>query len=138
MPTRFRKVRRQRGSRTHGWGQINQHRKSGSKGGTGRAGLHKHKWSWTVVYSPDHFGGNSLKPAYQTQARKWINVGQLDDMKEAVRQGEKELTLNLVEKGYSKLLGSGVVKEAYTVLVGSFTRAAKEKIEKAGGKIVVS
>ena len=80
-----------------------------------------------------------MKPKYQTQASsRWINVGQLDDLKEATSQGEEEITLNLVEKGYSKLLGSGVVKGAYTVLVRSFTKAAKEKVEKAGGKIVVS
>ncbi|MGA2874798.1 MAG: 50S ribosomal protein L15, partial [Nitrososphaerales archaeon] len=54
MASRLRKVRRLRGSRTHGWGQIGQHRRTGSKGGSGMAGLHKHKWSYTVKYMPDH------------------------------------------------------------------------------------
>ncbi|RLG12033.1 MAG: 50S ribosomal protein L15, partial [Thaumarchaeota archaeon] len=31
MPTRWRKSRKHRGSRTCGWGQIGQHRKSGSR-----------------------------------------------------------------------------------------------------------
>ena len=38
MPTRLRKVRKQRGSRTHGYGQIGQHRHSGKQGGHGNAG----------------------------------------------------------------------------------------------------
>ena len=35
MATRFRKSRRQRGSRYCGWGQVGQHRQSGSRGGIG-------------------------------------------------------------------------------------------------------
>ncbi|MEM0231544.1 MAG: hypothetical protein QXG78_00335, partial [Candidatus Methanomethyliaceae archaeon] len=53
---REKKVRKQRGSRTYGWGTVGQHRKSGMRGGFGNAGLHKHKWSWTIKYGKDHFG----------------------------------------------------------------------------------
>ncbi|MEM4427493.1 MAG: 50S ribosomal protein L15, partial [Zestosphaera sp.] len=41
-----------RGSRTHGYGRVGQHRKAGSRGGRGAAGLHKHKWTWVVKYHP--------------------------------------------------------------------------------------
>lgn len=137
MPTRLRKIRRQRGSRTHGWGQVGQHRGSGSKGGTGKAGLHKHKWSWTVKYAPNHFGHDSLKPPNQLKAEKWINVGQLDVLY-GIREidNRKEATINLVEMGYDKLLGAGFVSNAYTIFAKSFTPSAKTKIEKAGGKLV--
>ena len=37
MPQKLRKTRKMRGSRTHGYGQIGQHRKGGGKGG-GRGG----------------------------------------------------------------------------------------------------
>jgi large subunit ribosomal protein L15 len=138
MPTSLRKVRRQRGSRTHGWGQVGQHRGSGSKGGTGKAGLHKHKWSWTVKYAPDHFGHDSLKPPNQVRAEKWINVGQLDALygTQEVDKNRKEATINLVEMGYDKLLGAGSVDNAYVVSVKLFTPSAKTKVEKAGGKLV--
>ena len=56
MATRFRKSRRQRGSRYCGWGQVGQHRQSGSRGGVGGAGKHKHFWIRTVIEEPDHFG----------------------------------------------------------------------------------
>nr|MDQ3961331.1 50S ribosomal protein L15 [Thermoproteota archaeon] len=49
MATRFRKSRRQRGSRYCGWGQVGQHRQSGSRGGVGGAGKHKHFWIRTVI-----------------------------------------------------------------------------------------
>jgi len=38
MPHKLRKTRKMRGSRTHGYGQVGQHRKSGSRGGVGKAG----------------------------------------------------------------------------------------------------
>ncbi|MEM2955643.1 MAG: 50S ribosomal protein L15, partial [Nitrososphaerales archaeon] len=71
MPTRLRKTRKLRGSRTVGYGQVGQHRKSGSRGGKGKAGLHKHKWSWTVKYAPNYFGRDEFKPPRRTVAKKW-------------------------------------------------------------------
>src|SRR3989338_3046822 len=37
--------------------------------------------------------------------------------------------------GYNKLLGTGKISRAITVKVGTCSKKAKEKIEKAGGKI---
>jgi len=55
LPTKDRKVRRQRGSRTHGWGQIGQHRARGGRGGTGKAGLDKHKWTYVIKHDPTYW-----------------------------------------------------------------------------------
>ncbi len=133
MPTRLRKVRKLRGSRTHGWGQVGQHRKSGQKGGTGNAGLHKHKWSWTVKYAPDHFGKDSLKPKRASKPRKWINVGEL----ETLSQSQNTSEINLTNLGYEKLLGAGSVKIPLKVVVKSCTEQAKAKIQAAGGQVIV-
>jgi large subunit ribosomal protein L15 len=133
MPTRLRKVRKLRGSRTHGWGQVGQHRKSGQKGGTGNAGLHKHKWSWTVKYAPDHFGKDSLKPKRESKPHKWINVGEL----EALLHSQNTSEINLTKLGYEKLLGAGSIKTPLKVIVKSYTAQAKAKIEAAGGKLIV-
>ncbi len=130
MPTRVRKARKYRGSRTHGYGQIGQHRHSGSRGGHGDAGLHKHKWSWMLKYDPDHFGRDPFRPPVQTKADTWANVGDLD----ALAKGK---TLDLTAMGIQKLLGSGAVSGAYDVRVGAFTKKAQAKIEAAGGKISV-
>ena len=134
MPTRARKVRRMRGSRTHGYGQVGQHRHSGKQGGHGQAGLHKHKWSWTVKFEPDHFGRDPFKPPTQTKPSRWINVGDLDSLAfETGKRGE----LDLAGMGVEKLLGSGEIEGGpYQVRVGSFTKRAQAKIEAAGGKIL--
>jgi large subunit ribosomal protein L15 len=131
MPTRLRKARRYRGMRTHGYGQIGQHRHSGKSGGHGNAGLHKHKWSWMLKYDPDHFGRDPFRPPGYVKPTTWANVGDLDGM----ARGSK--VLDLSSMGVQKLLGSGKVTGAYEVKVDSFTKKAQAKIEAAGGKVAV-
>ena len=134
MPTRLRKVRKQRGSRTHGYGQIGQHRHSGKQGGHGNAGLHKHKWSWLNINDPDHFGRDPFRPPSYHRTAKWANVGDLDSY--VVEAGKGPVTLDLESRGVEKLLGAGEVTRAFNVKVSSYTERAKEKLEKAGGKIL--
>ena len=118
--------------RTHGYGQIGQHRHSGKRGGHGNAGLHKHKWSWLVKFDPDHFGRDPFRPpGYYAKPSRWLNVGDLD----TISSGKSEL--DLASMGVEKLLGSGEVKGAYQIKVGSFTKRAQAKIEAAGGKVLV-
>ncbi len=131
MPTRIRKVRRLRGSRTHGYGQIGQHRHSGKQGGHGNAGLHKHKWSWLILHDRDHFGRDPFRPPWSRKVAKWMNVGELDVLAQA--QGND---LDLAAMGVEKLLGAGSVTRPLNVKVSSFTKSAKSKLEQAGGKIV--
>ena len=130
MPTRIRKSRKYRGSRTHGYGQIGQHRHSGSRGGHGNAGLHKHKWSWMIKYDPDHFGRDPFRPPGYVRPKSWVNVGDLDAI-------AKERSVDLASMGIQKLLGSGNVSGAYEVKVDAFTKRAQAKIIAAGGKIAV-
>ena len=78
MATRFRKSRRQRGTRYCGWGQIGQHRQSGSRGGVGQAGKHKHFWIRTVIEEPDHFGHPQLKSHHKIDVKRWANLRDLD------------------------------------------------------------
>jgi large subunit ribosomal protein L15 len=134
MPTRTRKVRRLRGSRTHGYGQIGQHRHSGKQGGHGNAGLHKHKWSWLVIHDPNHFSRDQYAVPGAHKASKWLNVGELDAMLTGKHDGP--VSLDLTSMGVEKLLGSGTVRHAFNVKVESFTEKAKTKLEEAGGKIV--
>jgi large subunit ribosomal protein L15 len=134
MPTRIRKVRRMRGSRTHGYGQVGQHRHSGKQGGHGAAGLHKHKWSWMIINDPDHYGRDPFFIPGAHKAAKWLNVGDLEAIAE---QGSASpISVDLAAMGVEKLLGSGSVKRAFNVKVEAFTERAKTKLEEAGGKIV--
>lgn len=137
MATRNRKVRRQRGSRTHGWGQITQHRHSGSRGGTGMAGLHKHKWSYTVKYAPDHFGHNQFRPPNRIITERWLNVRDLPRLILEDSKSSPEQPVDLGAQGFDKLLGGGNVQGPYHLKVPRASSTALEKIKAAGGSVLL-
>lgn len=138
MATRFRKSRRQRGSRYCGWGQIGQHRQSGSRGGTGGAGKHKHLWIRTVIEEPNHFGHDSTKSHNRNLLRRWVNLGELDELAAQFGKKNKEgkFVLDLQSIGYHKLLGGGSIQKPIVVQVNKITSIAKRKIVSAGGAII--
>ncbi len=137
MATRLRKVRRQRGSRTHGWGQIGQHRASGHKGGVGVSGMLKHHYSSTLKFDPKHFGHDSTHPPHPSITKKWISIRDLDDLflKIGKTDADKKI-IDLESNGYDKLLGGGKTTNAYTVKVKNATASAREKIKSAGGEVL--
>ena len=139
MPTRLRKIRKYRGSRTVGWGQVAGHRASGHKGGLGKAGMLKHHFSTMLKDFPDHFGHDSTHPPHPNIIKKWTSVRDLDDLfaKSGIKEGEKKV-LDLDKLGYMKLLGGGQVKNAYTVNIKQSTKSAQEKVKQAGGEVLVN
>lgn len=137
MVTRLRKIRRQRGSRTHGWGQVGQHRGSGHQGGRGKAGMHKHHWTRTVLLDKNPFGEKGFTSPTRKITRKWVNVGDLDDL--FPKYGKKEEgknVLDLASLGYDKLLGAGKVSSKYSIIIKAFAESAKTKVEAAGGEVI--
>ena len=144
MVRRFEKKSRYlRGWRTHGWGRVGQHRRHGSKGGRGRAGRHKHEWTWVVKYCPDYFGKHGFKqPPEITPHFKEINVGTIDEkIEEWVREGKAEYRdgkyyVDLLSLGYSKVLGSGKVTKPIVVKAAVFTESAIKKLKEAGGDAI--
>ena len=143
MPTKARKVRKQRGSRTHGWGQIGQHRAGGGRGGHGQAGLDKHKWTYVVKHDPTYWLKKGFVSA-RTLGKKVniINVGKLDDLTDRLESEkkletkDKKIFLDLESLGFDKLLGTGNVSKPMVVKVASFSEAASRKLEEAGGEIL--
>jgi len=140
MATRFRKSRRQRGSRFCGWGQIGQHRQSGSRGGIGGAGKHKHFWIRTVIEEPDHFGHDSTKPTRQNRLNRWVNLRDVNDLASRFGTTNKhgKIVLDLRSIGYDKLLGGGTLLKPIVVRVAKVSATAKQKFELAGGDIVLN
>ncbi|MFP3132763.1 MAG: uL15 family ribosomal protein [Nitrososphaeria archaeon] len=141
MATRKRKVRKLRGSRTMGWGQVGQHRKSGGHGGTGNAGLHKHKWSWVLVHDPEHFGKDGFHNPTGKKIKKWINIEEINYLLEkyqpkTTRDGLP--VIDLRELKIQKVLGKGNLEKPVYVIAESWTKKAEEAIVKAGGKISVN
>ncbi|MDG6220465.1 MAG: uL15 family ribosomal protein [Candidatus Thermoplasmatota archaeon] len=125
-----------RGRRTHGAGKKG-HRGAGKRGGKGNAGLHKHRYTWTVDNDPDHFGRHGFKRPQKVLAREaisTINVRDLDIMAKANNLKE----VNLAEMGIDKLLGSGKIEKPLKIIVDTASPKAVEKVEAAGGEVVLS
>ncbi len=141
MPHRVRKVRGQRGSRTHGWGRVGQHRNVGMRGGHGKAGRKKHKWTWVIKYEPNYFGKHGFKRAW-VPTSETVNVGELDEQvntlltKGLAKKVEDGVAVDLDELGVDKLLGSGKVSQPLIVTATSWSETAAQKIEQAGGRVL--
>ena len=140
MATRFRKSRRQRGSRYCGWGQVGQHRQSGGRGGIGGAGKHKHFWIRTVIEEPNHFGHDAFNSFNRNLVHKWINIKDLDSVvaKHGKVDQDGKVILDLTSLGYDKLLGGGKVNSAFTVKITRISGSAKKKIQEAGGEVLTN
>ena len=131
MPHKLRKIRNFRGTRTQGYGRIGQHRDSGSKGNR-KVGRHKHLWSKIVTSEPNYFGKHGFhSPQAIHKIEKTINLQKIDQM--AVSS-----EINLTELGYTKLLGSGKLTKALTIQVKEASKSAQQKVQNAGGKLILS
>ena len=130
MPHKERKTRKMRGSRTHGYGRIGQHRDAGSKGQR-KVGRHKHLWSYVVTHEPDYFGKHGFtSPQSLKRQENTINIKQLSALTVENNQ------LDLTSLGYTKLLGTGTITKPLTITVAACSKTAQQKIEKAGGQVV--
>ncbi len=142
---RGKKSRKYRGYRTHGYGNVGQHRKSGSRGGRGAVGMHKHKWSWTIKYAPDWYGKHGFTPPRRSVVKhNVINLNQLNDLVEKlVRSGRAsydgdKIVVDLRSLGINKLLGEGSVNYRVKVYVDSISESAEGKIREVGGEVVIT
>ncbi|MDR1993554.1 MAG: 50S ribosomal protein L15 [Nitrososphaerota archaeon] len=130
MPHKLRKIRKFRGSRTQGYGRIGQHRDSGSKGNR-KVGRHKHLWSKIVTSQPDYFGKHGFtSPQSKHRVESTINIYNLDQLVSGVE-------INLTELGYTKLLGTGKLNRALIIQVGAASKSAIQKVQEAGGKLII-
>jgi ribosomal protein L15 len=92
--------------------------------GTGKRA--DHKKSLILNLKEEYFGGESLKG--KPKRYRIINVDELEKKAE----GKKELDLMKY-----KILARGEIKIPLNVKVEFISKSAKEKIEKAGGKVIL-
>jgi large subunit ribosomal protein L15 len=136
MPHKLRKTRKMRGSRTHGYGRIGQHRDAGSKGQR-KVGRHKHLWSYVVAHEPDYFGKKGFtSPKSLDRKENTINIKQLNELSTQTASEKGKTNVNLTSLGYTKLLGTGKITKPLIVSVPSCSKSAEEKIKKAGGQVL--
>ncbi len=130
---RKKKIRKQRGSWTHGWGGKKKHRGSGSRGGVGKAGRKKFKKSWVIKHEPRYFGKRGFKiPVGSKKGVVAINLRDVDLLAKNLNKTE----INLSELGFDKVLSTGSLTQPLTIKAKKFVERAKQKIEQSGGKAI--
>jgi len=142
------KVTKQRGSKTHGWGSMKKHRGAGHRGGRGNAGSGKRGDAKKPTYQNDtrsnYLGRNGFTSIYKNNKIKTINLSKLSFMLDSLVQEKKVVfkdgvyTLDLSKLGYDKLLGSGKITKPVEVSVGVASQKAIEKIKETKGKVLTS
>lgn len=133
------KSRKYRGYRTHGYGKTGQHRKSGGKGGVGKAGRKsgKHKYSWVLRYEPDYFGKHGFKNP-NTKLYSTIDLLEISNLVEKLineNKLEKKndfYELDLTKFGYNKVLAGGTLNRKLIIIANEFSKRAEEKIKELG------
>ena len=149
-----RKVRRMRGGRTHGYGKVGQHRKSGQRAGRGKTTQwKKSKKSYYLKQKelgfpdPDWDMGKKgfkrpqdITRIYQVNS---LNVKDLDRFietlvleKKASKSGNS-YSINLNDINIQKVLGRGEINKPINITVKNASKKAIEKVEAVGGKITL-
>ena len=119
------------GTRTHGQGAMK--RGSGHRGGVGMSGTGKradHKKSLVLkLYGNKYFGKQGITSKRTAKRKlKTINIKKIL---------EKFVGKSNIDLSKYKILGDGEISQAIIIKAKAFTKSAKEKIEKAGGEIIV-
>lgn len=140
------KVKKMRGSSSHGWGHKKKHRGAGNRGGKGNAGTgargDSKKSSILVKFGSKYFG----KRGFNALKKKETKVLSIRDIEEnfdkMVDSGfiEKKgttFTLDLTKTKYEKILGRSKFSKKLDVKCEQISASAKVNIEKAGGKVEV-
>jgi large subunit ribosomal protein L15 len=143
-----------RGKRTHGYGRVGQHRKTGQRAGRGKTTQwKKSKKSYYLKQKelgfpdPDWDMGKKgfkrpqdLTRIYQV---KTINVKDLDKRidklvidKKATKSGNT-YNIDLNEINIQKVLGKGEINKLINITVNKASKKAIEKVQAAGGKITL-
>jgi large subunit ribosomal protein L15 len=143
-----------RGRRTHGYGRVGQHRKTGQRAGRGKTTQwKKSKKSYYLKQKelgfpdPDWDLGKTGFKRPQDIVRIYkvntINVKDLDQkidnlvIDEKATKSGNTYSINMNEINIQKILGKGEIKKVINVTVNKASQKAIEKIEGAGGKITL-
>ncbi len=111
------------------------------RGGHGKAGWCKHKWTYTVKYDVDRIGKHGFLCPTGKGDLKTINVGDLDHiLLKTTKVKDKppaveRMRINLKELGFQKLLGAGKVTQPFQLIIDECSKTAQKKVEEAGGVI---
>lgn len=139
------KASRLRGSRTAFYGARKKHKGgSGCRGGVGMAGTGKragHRKTFVLKYMYPYFGKKGFTS--KKTEKKRSNVINLDEIEKNLESLEKRKIAKKTAKGWElnlkdyKILSRGEIKNSLIINAASVSEKAREKIEKAGGEVIV-
>jgi len=129
-----RKKNKMRGNRMHGGGNTKNRRGSGNRGGVGRAGSHKHKFSkyWMT------FGvKRTLKAKERPKAINLEEITRRTALWLAQGRATKDGGMVVLDGdvlGFEKVLGKGNVDEKIKIINAKASKGALKKILAKGGE----
>jgi len=133
MPRRQPKRKtRMRGSRFHGFGNVKNKRGKGCRGGVGRAGLGKHKFSWVTRYEPDYLKNDGFVPHART-GMPAMNLFEVNSLAEQGKLEKREGKLFFQFMG--KILGTGELRHPIVLKALSWSKIAERKVKESGGEL---
>jgi large subunit ribosomal protein L15 len=118
------------GTRNHGKGNTKNRRGKGGKGGWGRAGMHKHRFTYVTAYEPDFFGVHGFSPVKKVRY-KTVNLYEIEQLAANGRLQKKDGKDYFEFEG--KVLGTGSITRPVAVKAAAFSAGAAGKIKAAGG-----
>jgi large subunit ribosomal protein L15 len=127
------KINKYRGSRHCGTGNVKNKRGSGCRGGVGRGGIHKHKFSYATTYEPEWVKHGS-RFGFYNPTRKEIKTLNLFEINNMLKKGEIK---NNVFEFKGKILGTGEIENPpsnFQIIAQSFSKKAAERLKKANIK----
>lgn len=136
------KKSRIRGRKTCGWGARKKHRGKGSRGGKGMAGTGKRadQKKTLILRKGVEYFGSKRKLLKKNKALEVMNVGEISkNIEKYIRKGLGKKTTEGIELDLkeSKILGAGEIDKKIIIKAKAASKSAVEKIEKAGGKVIV-
>ncbi|GGM72093.1 50S ribosomal protein L15 [Thermogymnomonas acidicola] len=118
-------------------------RGKGKRGGSGNAGMGKHRWIWMLKYDRLHLGGKGFVSHHRKAPENPINISKLNQLLQqlerdgyATRDGDA-VTVDLRAAGYTRLLGAGVPEFRGHIKVARATQKAINKLSNHGVTVEV-
>jgi large subunit ribosomal protein L15 len=144
MNFKRKKNSRQRGTHTHGCGSKKKRRGAGHRGGRGNAGSGKRADAKKPSFWKDtkRYGKSGFTSKVRNDATT-INIAELQTkINTFITKGKAKLNNNVYSVDLSllkidKLLGAGKISSKFEIKVNSASKLAIEKVEKAGGKVIL-
>ncbi len=129
------KVSKYRGTRTHGRGDPKKGRGKGNRGGVGRAGMTKHKWTYRTKYEKDQIRKKGFKRWFEEDEYPVINLYHIENLALSGKLENKDGKYYFEFDG--KVLGAGRLTVPVVVRAPRITDKAVEKIRAVGGDVEI-